>query len=188
MKLKFLILGGSRAGKTSLLRRYFNNSFEPQRRTPTLGSDFYSKKIEVDDEDIFDQTHRQDQDKEKQKEQEQKQEGEIEKGKSTATNTTTNDNFNNGNIYQIEGTISDDVNGGHDGGEKHNPHRPPRHPSASNETNSNISKRTPPPTTTNHTSTTDDDHDADEDDHHNDNDDDDRAKAYENPTPFIEVC
>jgi len=147
MKLKFLILGGSRAGKTSLLRRYFNNSFEPQRRTPTLGSDFYSKKIEVDDEDLFDQTHRQEQEKEKQKEQEQRQDGEIEEGKSTATNTTTNDNFNNGNIYQIEGTISDNVNGGHDGGDKH-PHRPPRHPSASDETNGNTSNRRTTTTTT----------------------------------------
>lgn len=35
-------------GKTSILRRYFNDSFDPQRRLPTIGADFFSKKIDLD--------------------------------------------------------------------------------------------------------------------------------------------
>ena len=136
---------------SSLLRRYFNNSFEPQRRTPTLGSDFYSKKIEVDDEDIFDQTFRQEQ------QQQKKHDGEIEQEKATATatasattpttainnTTTTSDNFSHGNIYQIEGTISsDNMNGSHDVGNKHPPNLPPR-PPASAVTTTATTKRHP---------------------------------------------
>jgi GTPase SAR1 family protein len=78
MKLKFLILGGSNAGKTSILRRYFNNAFDPQRRLPTLGSDFYSKKIEIDDEDFFDQEE----------------------------NNVDGDTI--GHIYEVEGMVSED--------------------------------------------------------------------------------
>jgi small GTP-binding protein len=43
-KLKCLVLGGASAGKTSILRRYFNGTFQPQR-VPTLGSDFYTRRI-----------------------------------------------------------------------------------------------------------------------------------------------
>jgi GTPase SAR1 family protein len=43
-KLKCIVLGGAGAGKTSILRRYFHGNFDP-RRMPTLGSDFYSRKI-----------------------------------------------------------------------------------------------------------------------------------------------
>jgi GTPase SAR1 family protein len=43
-KLKCLVLGGAGAGKTSMLRRYFNGQFQPQR-VPTLGSDFYTRRI-----------------------------------------------------------------------------------------------------------------------------------------------
>jgi small GTP-binding protein len=43
-KLKCLVLGGASAGKTSILRRYFNGNFQPQR-VPTLGSDFYTRRI-----------------------------------------------------------------------------------------------------------------------------------------------
>lgn len=92
MKLKFLILGGSNAGKTSLLRRYFNNSFEPQRRTPTLGSDFYSKKIDMEHEDIFQQPQQQDGD-------------EIHQRHDADGNDSL---INNDSVYEIEGTISDE--------------------------------------------------------------------------------
>jgi small GTP-binding protein len=43
-KLKCLVLGGASAGKTSILRRYFNGNFQPHR-VPTLGSDFYTRRI-----------------------------------------------------------------------------------------------------------------------------------------------
>lgn len=43
-KLKFIVLGGANAGKTSILRKYFKGVFDPARR-PTVGSDFYTKKM-----------------------------------------------------------------------------------------------------------------------------------------------
>ena len=43
-KLKCIVLGGAGAGKTSILRRYFHNQFD-FHRMPTLGSDFYTRKI-----------------------------------------------------------------------------------------------------------------------------------------------
>ena len=43
-KIKCLVLGGAGAGKTSILRRYFHGSFQPQR-VPTMGSDFYTKRV-----------------------------------------------------------------------------------------------------------------------------------------------
>ena len=49
-KLKCIVLGGAGAGKTSILRRYFHDTFD-LCRTPTVGSDFYSKKIHFEDED-----------------------------------------------------------------------------------------------------------------------------------------
>mmetsp|Transcript_19191 Transcript_19191/g.30922 ORF Transcript_19191/g.30922 Transcript_19191/m.30922 type:complete len:385 (+) Transcript_19191:195-1349(+) len=45
MKLKFVVLGGSHAGKTSVLRRYFHGTFD-ESRMPTVGADFYSGRIE----------------------------------------------------------------------------------------------------------------------------------------------
>lgn len=47
MKLKFVILGGANAGKTSILRRYFHGTFDTDRM-PTMGADFYSKKVEFE--------------------------------------------------------------------------------------------------------------------------------------------
>ena len=44
-KLKFIVLGGANAGKTSILRKYFHGIFDPARR-PTVGSDFFTKKME----------------------------------------------------------------------------------------------------------------------------------------------
>ena len=44
-KIKCLVLGGAGAGKTSILRRYFNGIFQPQR-IATLGSDFYTGRIQ----------------------------------------------------------------------------------------------------------------------------------------------
>ncbi|GKY96044.1 hypothetical protein MPSEU_000564700 [Mayamaea pseudoterrestris] len=44
IKLKCLVLGASSAGKTSLLRRYFYGNFEGNR-VPTLGSDWYTKRL-----------------------------------------------------------------------------------------------------------------------------------------------
>lgn len=46
-KLKFIVLGGANAGKTSILRKYFHGNFDPARR-PTVGSDFYTKKMQHD--------------------------------------------------------------------------------------------------------------------------------------------
>ena len=43
-KLKILVLGGAGAGKTSILRRYFGGTFHTER-IPTMGSDFFTKKI-----------------------------------------------------------------------------------------------------------------------------------------------
>ena len=44
LKLKCLVLGASSAGKTSILRRYFYGNFEGNR-VPTLGSDWYTKRL-----------------------------------------------------------------------------------------------------------------------------------------------
>lgn len=43
-KISCVLLGGEAAGKTSLLRRYFHGRFEDHRR-PTLGADFYTRRI-----------------------------------------------------------------------------------------------------------------------------------------------
>ena len=57
-KLKFIVLGGANAGKTSILRKYFHGVFDPARR-PTVGSDFFTKKMEhtVKDHDGLDKDH-----------------------------------------------------------------------------------------------------------------------------------
>lgn len=44
IRLKCLVLGAAGAGKTSLLRRYFHNKFDPTR-TPTVGCDFYTQRV-----------------------------------------------------------------------------------------------------------------------------------------------
>ena len=47
IKLKVLVLGAAAAGKTSIIRRYYNKTFNPDSpRVPTIGSDFYSTKVE----------------------------------------------------------------------------------------------------------------------------------------------
>lgn len=43
-KINGVLLGGVGAGKTSILRRFFNGKFE-DHRMPTLGADFYTRKI-----------------------------------------------------------------------------------------------------------------------------------------------
>jgi Ras-related protein Rab-7A len=45
IRIKTIILGAAGAGKTSLLRRYFNHSFDKGTRVPTLGSDFYTGRV-----------------------------------------------------------------------------------------------------------------------------------------------
>ena len=42
MKVKFVLLGGQNAGKTSILRRYFHGNFYENARMPTIGADVYS--------------------------------------------------------------------------------------------------------------------------------------------------
>lgn len=44
IRLKCIALGSAGAGKTSILRRFFNNTFEYGRRS-TLGADFYTKRM-----------------------------------------------------------------------------------------------------------------------------------------------
>jgi small GTP-binding protein len=44
-KLQFLVLGAAGAGKTSILRRYFYETFQDGSRLPTLGSDFYAGRV-----------------------------------------------------------------------------------------------------------------------------------------------
>lgn len=44
LQFKFLVLGAAKAGKTSLLRRYFYKQFD-YARMPTLGSDFYVGRV-----------------------------------------------------------------------------------------------------------------------------------------------
>ena len=44
IRLKCIALGSAGAGKTSILRRFFNNTFEYGRRS-TLGADFYSRRL-----------------------------------------------------------------------------------------------------------------------------------------------
>lgn len=44
--VKIIVLGCANVGKTSLMRRYCNDTFTPVRK-PTVGSDFSSKKIEL---------------------------------------------------------------------------------------------------------------------------------------------
>jgi small GTP-binding protein len=44
MRLQCLVLGAEAAGKTALLRRYFNQTFD-NNRTPTIGSDFYTGRV-----------------------------------------------------------------------------------------------------------------------------------------------
>ena len=43
MKVKFAILGGQNAGKTSILRRFFHGKFFADERMPTVGADVYCK-------------------------------------------------------------------------------------------------------------------------------------------------
>jgi small GTP-binding protein len=43
-KIKAALLGAQNAGKTSIIRRYFDCTFD-SRRAPTLGSDFFSRKV-----------------------------------------------------------------------------------------------------------------------------------------------
>lgn len=50
-QLKLLVLGASRAGKTSLLRRYFYKHFQ-DHRAPTVGSDVYVGKVKEFDVSI----------------------------------------------------------------------------------------------------------------------------------------
>ena len=45
-KIKCVVLGAADAGKTSLLRRYFRETFSATR-VPTAGSDFYTKRVQV---------------------------------------------------------------------------------------------------------------------------------------------
>jgi len=52
VSVKCLVLGAANAGKTSLLRRFFHNTFE-NSRVPTLGSDFYSSKVDEADVSLF---------------------------------------------------------------------------------------------------------------------------------------
>lgn len=44
IRLKCIVLGAAGAGKTSIIRRYFNNTFS-ESRVPTLGSDFYTGRV-----------------------------------------------------------------------------------------------------------------------------------------------
>ncbi|GAX24187.1 hypothetical protein FisN_4Lh276 [Fistulifera solaris] len=44
VRLKCLVLGSAGAGKTSLLRRYFQQRFDAER-TPTVGADFYTRRV-----------------------------------------------------------------------------------------------------------------------------------------------
>eukprot|EP00978_Attheya_sp_CCMP212_P028682 scaffold99754_cov58-Attheya_sp.AAC.1 len=44
IKLKCIVLGAAGAGKTSILRRFYHNNFKHER-VPTVGSDFYTRKI-----------------------------------------------------------------------------------------------------------------------------------------------
>lgn len=48
MKAKFAFLGGQNAGKTSILRRYFQGTFYAGGRMPTVGADVYSTITYVD--------------------------------------------------------------------------------------------------------------------------------------------
>ena len=46
--LKVVVLGSSNVGKTSLMRRFVQNSYEELRR-PTIGADYMSKEVRVGD-------------------------------------------------------------------------------------------------------------------------------------------
>jgi small GTP-binding protein len=48
-KVQCLVLGAAGAGKTSLLRRFSHGTFVHEARIPTLGSDFYTGRIQVND-------------------------------------------------------------------------------------------------------------------------------------------
>lgn len=45
-RVKCIVLGAAGAGKTSILRRYFNNTFSSDR-VPTQGSDFYTGRVKT---------------------------------------------------------------------------------------------------------------------------------------------
>lgn len=47
LTFKIIIVGSSSVGKSSLLMRYIHNEFKPQHY-PTIGLEFFSKRIEVD--------------------------------------------------------------------------------------------------------------------------------------------
>ncbi|CAM9093207.1 unnamed protein product [Chrysoparadoxa australica] len=44
--LKIIVLGSSNAGKTSIMKRYVGNDFDPRRRA-TVGADFMTKELKV---------------------------------------------------------------------------------------------------------------------------------------------
>ena len=56
VKLQCLVLGAAAAGKTSILRRYFYNTFHQGERVPTVGSDWYTGRVPLKGEDDFDVT------------------------------------------------------------------------------------------------------------------------------------
>ena len=49
---KIIIIGDSSVGKTSILHTYIKGSFSNQYKA-TIGADFYTKNIEIDDEEII---------------------------------------------------------------------------------------------------------------------------------------
>ena len=50
--LKIIILGASNVGKTSRMKRYTTDKFSDTRRA-TVGADFMTKKIRIEDTDVI---------------------------------------------------------------------------------------------------------------------------------------
>ena len=51
-KITIILLGNSEVGKTSLTRRYVNDTFE-DNFISTIGEDYFEKKIKINDKDII---------------------------------------------------------------------------------------------------------------------------------------
>lgn len=50
-QFKFILIGDSQVGKTSVLHRFVKNTFSPKYR-PTIGADFFTYLLQIDGREV----------------------------------------------------------------------------------------------------------------------------------------